>query len=177
MTTQYWKKIKQIRRLVTYSSYNKKIKNLFYNSQVISTGSMKAQVFGQVLHETFTDHDANPNFNSKHKEEVENYIKRESNTLFSKRPEDADFDLEFSMTDLDSCMESLKKRSAPGPDGIKNNQILHLPHVGEFLLLRIANASWNYNCIIENWKISQLTMIDKKTDDRANQELSTNQSH
>jgi hypothetical protein len=129
---------------------------------------MKAQVFGQVLHETFSDQDTNPNFNSKHKDEVESYIKRESNSLFSTRPEDADFDREFSLADLDNCMESLKRRSAPGPDGIKNNQLLHLPHVGRFLLLRIANASWNYNCIIEDWKISQVTMIEKKSDDRAN---------
>ncbi len=122
----------------------------------------------QVLHETFTDQDNNPNFNRKHKEAVERYIKRVENSLFSTRPKDVDFDLEFSMVDLDSCIKSLKRRAAPGPDGIKNNHLLHLPHVGKFLLLRIANASWNYNCIIEDWKISQVTMIDKKSDDRAN---------
>jgi len=47
------------------------------------------------------------------------------------------------MDDLSASLATLKKRSAPGPDGIKNIHLLHLPPEGKALLLKIANASWN----------------------------------
>jgi hypothetical protein len=63
--------------------------------------------------------------------------------------------------------ETLKKRSAPGPDGIKNIHLHLLPPEGKALFLKIANASWNHCTIIDDWKLSHVTMIDKKTDDRS----------
>jgi hypothetical protein len=76
--------------------------------------------------------------------------------------------MKFDMNDLSTCLDTLKKRSAPGPDGIKNIQLLHLPPEGKALLLKIANASWNHCTMIDDWTISQVTMIDKKTDDKSN---------
>ncbi len=105
--------------------------------------------------------DDNPNFNSIHKRDVETFIRDNQATLFNTSPEDCDFNKEFMMADLESCIASLKRRSAPGPDGIKNSHLIKLPDIGKCLLLRIANASWNHNCIIDDWKISQVTMIVK----------------
>jgi len=103
---------------------------------------------------------------------IDKYISNREDSLFYTSPENASFDDEFCMSDLVTCIESLKKRSAPGPDGIKNIQLINLPKEGRSLLLIITNASWNYNCIIKDWKISVVTMIDKKS-----QKLPPYQSH
>jgi len=43
-----------------------------------------------------------------------------------------------------------------------NRQLINLPIVGKELLLKLANASWNHNEILPDWKISKVIMFDKK---------------
>lgn len=57
-------------------------------------------------------------------------------------------------------------KSAPGSDKVKNRQLMHLPSVGKELLLKMANASWNFNEILPDWKMSKVIMIEKLVKNR-----------
>ena len=81
------------------------------------------------------------NFDEHHKLYVENYLN--SNNLFTTSYEDEVFDNDFSLAELEDAIKTLKLKSAPGSDGIKNRSIVNLSILGKINLLRVLNKSWN----------------------------------
>ncbi len=168
-SADYWRKIKQISTQSSTPFKPKPIPNLFHNASIVSTDAMKSQTFGMILSETFKDTNE-PNFDHLHKVCTEQYLNEHSSSLFSHSNENdiwsnAD---NFSSFELDGIMETLNKKSAPGPDEITNLQLLNLPSAGKTLILKMANRSWNEGRVLESWKIAKVVMIEKKGLDRNN---------
>ncbi len=166
-SADYWKKIKQISTQSSTPSKPKPIPNLFYRASVISTDAMKAQIFGEILCETFRDSNE-PNFDQLHKVNTEQYLEEHHNELFNSSTENNNLSIDdqFGSNDLDECLETVIKKSAPGPDGISNLQILNLPSTGKSLILKMANSSWKEGRVIEAWKLAKVLMIEKKATDQ-----------
>jgi hypothetical protein len=149
-STDYWKKIKQISSQSSAPIKHKQIPNLFYKSSVISTDSMKAQIFGEVLGETFRDSNE-PNFDQLHKFNVEHHLRANEDSLFctSSDADSWDLDDEFNSFDLDSCLQTLSK-------SIPMDQ--HPKYLGVNLDRRIA---FNYHTTIIRQKCLKLLNILK----------------
>ncbi len=165
-SADYWIKIKQISTLSPSKKKHKPIPKLFFNNQVISTDSMKAQVFGQTLQDIFTE-DRNIQSQENHTY-VDKYLDDNYTSLFRTPDHLSELDNEFKLNEMTECLKSLKAKSAPGNDQIRNKQLINLPEIGVKLLLKIANLSWNNLEVLDDWKVAKVTMIEKKADDRSN---------
>jgi hypothetical protein len=112
--------------------------------------SERANLFGELLRETFVD---NPNDNSF---DFEFYHSVESANNFD------NFEVvPFSIFDLDRAISLLKTKSAPGLDGTNNAMLKNLPFGAKCLLLNLINMSLRTK-IPDEWKRSVITMIPKK---------------
>eukprot|EP01060_Flectonema_neradi_P033557 TRINITY_DN5661_c1_g1_i1.p1 TRINITY_DN5661_c1_g1~~TRINITY_DN5661_c1_g1_i1.p1 ORF type:complete len:401 (+),score=35.41 TRINITY_DN5661_c1_g1_i1:633-1835(+) len=58
---------------------------------------------------------------------------------------------DFTMEELLKHVHKLQKK-APGPDGIWNTMLLHLPHNYLVHLLRLFNLSWKQSLLPKSWK-------------------------
>ena len=61
--------------------------------------------------------------------------------------------------------------TTPGPDGMSNKMIKHLPQAAEMYILRIFNRCYREEYFPERWKMSQVIPIpkpDKQLDDPRN---------
>jgi len=77
----------------------------------------------------FFSEEFNLNFNNENKIYVENYIINEGNNLFSTRLGDENYDLPFSILELEDCLNKIKKKSAPGIDKISYKLLTNLNEI------------------------------------------------
>ena len=164
----YWIKIKKISSQTTMPPKQNVIPNLYYENQVISTSSMKAQTFGKTLSHIFSESTENTNFDCSHKAMVEKHLNLHMDNLFSTSTENSDLDDQFTIAELNECINISNRKSAPGSDCVKNIQLYHLPDCGKELLLKIVNSSLNNNEILDIWIYSSCTMIQKNTTEKSN---------
>jgi len=60
----------------------------------------------------------------------------------------------FHMNELDSVLNSVNKRSAPGFDEICYQYLTNLPDKAKYYYLSILNHSWENNVIPDIWKLA-----------------------
>ena len=96
------------------------------------------------------------------------HLYQKKGNLFSTNSDDGEFDSDFTLIELEEAIDSLKKRSTPGNDGVKNLSITNFSLIGKHHCLRIFNKSWSSGKLIEEWKIAEVIMINKKEDDLSN---------
>ncbi len=161
---EYWKKIKQIGSQSSAPKKHKKIPSLLDEGCLVNTNSGKAAVFGKVLKSIFSEEHDNE-FDMEHFNMVEEYIGTNKETLFTTNIGNEEYDQEFKEEDVKEVLKKLKRKSAPGIDGINNKHIINLPETGLKIITAIANLSWNNHNVLEEWKIAQITMIGKKAED------------
>lgn len=161
---QYWDKIKTIGNL----NYNKKAKTslpmILHNNIEYSSDIEKANLFGNILKNTFSD----PNkdfFDSDHKLTIEEHIKANESNLFVTRHADRSLDCKLSLQELEDGLSEVNKQSAPGHDLICYKHYIFLPEQAKILLLSILNLSWQNQIIPDDWKTAEVKMIRKKPTD------------
>jgi hypothetical protein len=99
-------------------------------------------------------------FDNQFKPEIENFS--ESRDIFDyKLEENSDYEKKFTL-------KTVKKKAAPGPDGINNKVLLRLGENGLIFLLHLFNLSFSFKHIPEEWKVAKITMIEKKARDSHN---------
>ena len=168
-SSDYWRKIKQIGHLETKSDKRSKTKIpvLKDNGFVANTDLDKAKLFGSTLKKIFSNETV-VSFDEENKLRVENFLKNKAGNLFNTRHEDRELDTEFTYEELENAIKTLKLKSAPGSDGIKNIAISKLSFLGKTHLLRVLNKSWNSGKLIQDWKTAEVTMHKKKNSDESN---------
>ena len=112
------------------SKNNKTIPTLEHNNQRHSTNTEKADLFGKILSDIFKE-EPNPNFNQPHKDEVEAFIQIKGNALFTTKEQDEIYDSMFSFNELEECLQTLRKKSAPGIDQVSNKSLINLTNKGK----------------------------------------------
>lgn len=134
---------------------------------MVSSAKGKAEVFGTVLKSIFSeDHDND--FDKEHFKNVEDFIATNKKNLFTTDHDELEYDKEFNELEVKEVIKLLKRRSAPGTDGITNKHIINLPESGIKILTKITNLSWNNHKILDEWKVAQITMIEKKAENKHN---------
>ena len=68
----------------------------------------------------------------------------------------------ISMAELKKAIKKLKKKKAPGPDGITNEMIMHLPGESLQKLLDIFNLTWQKGDVPQQWKEATMIPILKR---------------
>ena len=76
----------------------------------------------------------------------------------------------FSHEELDSAIKKLKKKKAPGPDGVTNEMIINLGTGGRQHLLDLINQSWMQGIFPKEWKEAEIIPIAKKGKPKENKE-------
>lgn len=155
-TARCWKTIKSIEGK---SSIPKTIPAIIELDRVIVEQQDKAELFGQILAETFSEN-TNNLFNNQHKSFVEDFIK--NNDLFKQ----TEFE-PFNIQELQQAIEKLKKRSSAGPDKIHNVMIKNASNEFKNVILKLFNLSISNQKLPSIWKQASVTMIPKKGKDKS----------
>ena len=168
-SAEFWKKIKSVESLKDNYCDKKSstIPDLHYNGKVIQTAQDKANLFGKILEEIFSESN-NRNYNEEHKLMVEDYLNINKNYLFTTKPDEKAYDDNFSENELLEAIKNLNKKAAPGIDRVTNKNIINLSETGKKIILDIINYSWKNSCVIDEWKVAEITMIPKDQDDKNN---------
>jgi hypothetical protein len=132
---------------------------LVHENKVYSTDESKANIFGELLSETFKDNEKEKN-DKKFKIEtdilIEDFIKSENNH---------DEDLEtININNLNKILKNLKSKVSCGEDKITNTMLKHLSDKFKLVLLHLCKTAINSLFIPELWKRVILKMIPKKND-------------
>ena len=131
--------------------------------QLVDDDKEKANVFRRLLSETFSpsdDSSFDDQFKQQVEEEVMNFaLLQDANKLMGLG--DSSWQ-EVSLPELDGVLASLNSHSAPGPDGVHNQMLQHLPQDGRMLLLRIVNKSLKDGSLATRWKEATVIIIPKK---------------
>jgi len=129
------------------------IPTLIVDGRAYSTDEDKANLFADVLGETFTENGASTDFDSIIYSYVEDFVAKFdfSDDQFAK----------ITFSELSEILKNLKVDSSPGEDGVQNRFLKNLSSRGMDLLLKLVNMS-----LIEGlpsaWKAAVITMIPKK---------------
>uniref|UniRef100_L7LY18 Putative tick transposon n=1 Tax=Rhipicephalus pulchellus TaxID=72859 RepID=L7LY18_RHIPC len=75
-------------------------------------------------------------------------------------------DAPFTLRELTSAISSLRRRCAPGPDGITNQIISNLPAEARSSLLTYFNYVWELGNIPQTWKMAWVVPVLKPGKDR-----------
>ena len=138
---EYWDKIKFIGQLeFKNKNRKKKIPELVQNNVKASTNMDKAQLFGSMLEKVLSNENVN-SFDEENRLKVEGFINTNKNNLFKTRIGDESFDDNISLVELEDCLKTLNKKSAPGNDGIRNLSLTNLSYLGKIKCLEIFNQS------------------------------------
>ena len=68
----------------------------------------------------------------------------------------------ITLSELQKAIRKLKKKKAPGPDGITNEMLMHLPRLSLQKLLDIFNLTWEKGDVPQQWKEAIMIPILKK---------------
>ena len=68
----------------------------------------------------------------------------------------------LSMGELQKAIRKLKKKKSPGPDGITNEMLMHLPQASLQKLLDIFNLTWEKGDVPQQWKEAIMMPLLKK---------------
>ena len=71
----------------------------------------------------------------------------------------------FQPTELKQALRKIKANSSPGPDGISNQMLLHLPEKGLDALLDLFNQALKESCCPADWRRATIIPILKKGKD------------
>lgn len=71
------------------------------------------------------------------------------------------YDVPFTIAELDAALASCRHSSAPGPDGITYSTLSNLGKDGRTALLNYFNDIWASSTVPEHWKISRLVALLK----------------
>ncbi|RNA14158.1 RNA-directed DNA polymerase from mobile element [Brachionus plicatilis] len=91
--------------------------------------------------------------NISEKEYLNSELYKNENTYFPK----------ITLIELKNILKTLKDDSASGPDNINNQILKNLPDTFSIRLIEFFNLCLENNDIPDSWKISKITMIQKKT--------------
>ena len=116
--------------------------------------SEKAGIFGERMSEIFADRN-DPSFDDHHKRAVE------AEVINRTRATNSGF-VPVNMVELKKNISRLKLASAPGPDGITNEMLKHLPVSFLYVVLELINVSLFEGVLPDDWKSARINMIPKK---------------
>lgn len=79
-------------------------------------------------------------------------------------------DATFTYREVKKLITRSKKNKSPGPDGIQNEHLQHLPPIWIKYLVYILNKIWNTEQIPQSWPLTTISVLHKKDmkDDPAN---------
>jgi hypothetical protein len=138
-----WNKVNMFRK------NDELVPNLLSNGKWHVTPKEKADLFAEILNETF-----NINVNNGTDDELDNRI-NEFNSLL------IDHFVLFDLNDLDEGIKDIKNGAA-GIDGISNQMLKHLGYNFNLLLLKLFNLIVQKGEVPSDWKVSKIKMIPKK---------------
>ena len=72
----------------------------------------------------------------------------------------------FHMSELETVLRAVNKKSSPGYDELSYQYLINLPHKAKTYYLNLLNYSWEFNIIPELWKISIVKPILKPKKDK-----------
>ena len=124
-------------------------------------------MFGKILEKIFSNEESS-NFNEENRRSVDAYLYYKRKNLFVTRDVDQSLEMEFTLDELEEAINNLKKKSAPGNDGIRNRHLINLSVTGKRHCLKIFNESWKTGKLITDWKTAEVTMINKTIDELSN---------
>lgn len=140
---------------------SKYINNIIYNM------NSKCQIQDHTLIKEFKDKFSNPKFKQIHNEkETPEWWNKIENTFPSE--EDAGLFQNYnyiSEIEFNQILSHMKSNSSPGPDGLTYTLIKHCVGI-RILLRKILNTCLYFGFIPENFRISTVTLIDKKKEDK-----------
>jgi hypothetical protein len=137
---------------------------LFWEGKAFSTDLEKSGLFAGILASTFEDNyeiqDSKLNKNdtnlvNKFNEEVSLTVKNWSQGM------DNVSDL-VTLSELNVVLNSLKKKSSSGKDGINNLHLINIPDNFKQILLKVINKSLSQGQVLSSWKVAVVSMIPKK---------------
>jgi hypothetical protein len=76
----------------------------------------------------------------------------------------------LTMQELEAALKRLKKKKAPGADGITNEMLIHLGYKAKRTLLMVFNLSWHSGKFPSRWKEAHIRPILKKGKDKGKPE-------
>ena len=135
---------------------------LVQNNQSIDNPKETANIFANLLAETFSDSE-DPNFDENFKSEIVNncqqlFINNETTPVLTNSGE------------LQIIIENLRTRGAPGADQITNKVLKNLPLTYIFFLVDIINSSIRLSHFPDAWKHANIRMIPKPMKDHSKPE-------
>ncbi len=136
---------------------NKNIPTLIQGNSKYDTDLEKANIFGDMLEKIFNDKN-NTSFDENFKKKIE---KENSNFNYSNKNQQYD---QILPIDVVLAIKELPLGSSPGPDGITNEMLKHLPPNIINQITNLANKSLRDCYLPSEWKTAQVTMIHKKDD-------------
>ena len=89
-------------------------------------------------------------------------VRKEINAKLKKENPSSLMMNDFTMSDLQAAIKKLKKKKAPGKDGILNDMIKSLGNSAKEKLLIIINQSWHEGKLPEKWREATIIPIRKK---------------
>jgi hypothetical protein len=157
----FWQRVNKLRSNKTKIKSIPVLKNA---ERLYVSDTDKANLFAEGLAATFSDTDI-PKFDDKWKQYVNDHInakaydERYTNKLA--RP--------FRLNELNSAIDSLKPNSASGiSDGISNQMLKNTTPEFRTHLLTLFNRTISEVSVPSAWKVSEITMIGKKANEKSN---------
>ena len=130
------------------------------DGKVQETSADIAGSIGRAISKSSSSTNYNPKFQS-HKNKAE---KNKINFISSKQERYND---PFLLEELKNCIRLLNS-STPGPDGVHNLLLSHLPQVSLELLLEIFNDLWDNGKFPDSWREAAVIPIPKPGKDHTN---------
>ena len=150
---EVWEKIKSIK-----GREARRIYVLKEGDTLFETDIEIANKLAKTLHEISSTTNYHPDFQIiKHNIELTNLGENTENNYIHNQ--------NFSMSELNNAINSLKSNKAPGPDTIHNKMITHLPEQTKNYLLMFFNKIWDIGKLPKAWKESTIIPIPKPKKD------------
>ncbi len=152
---KFWQRINTIRNGKGSGSTPK----LVSNGNEYKTSQEKANLFKEMLVNTFSGQNNYDSYDNEFKKTTESrideYFKNQKITTKT-----------FNIHDLKAAIKKLPINSAAGPDGIHNIMLKHLPDNFQYILLALANKTIQDSELDPSWKIAHIRMIPKTPNHR-----------
>ena len=148
-TRVFWQKINKARE----QSQKSAIPNLIFKKKIYKSDFDKSCLFSNILAETFKDNSGSDEFDSVHKEKVNNEIQN-----FKIGSSDME---QVSISEIYNIIKKLKTQTSPGMDQVHNILIKNLPFNYVKIIQILSNLAIKTGSALY-WKSAVITMIPKK---------------